>query len=172
MRLCGTLMICLVCGLLAGCEEEATEGKASKNLDVELVNTLNNIGVENAIITQHTLYPYHFVMDGEKLNDLGQRDFGVLAKHFTEHPGLLNVRRGEAGDALYEARVASVMAGLKEAGVETSRVSVSDAMPGGTGMPSERVVTILQIEKRGSTIKGLPPGGSFSETTTQINKSP
>jgi hypothetical protein len=161
-------MICLVCGLLAGCEEEATEGKASKNLDVELVNTLNNIGVENAIITQHTLYPYHFVTDGEKLNDLGQGDFAVLAKHFKEHPGLLNIRRGEASDALYEARVASVMAGLKETGVETSRVSVSDAMPGGTGMPSERVVTILQKESQTRTRSTTTTGRSSSrEMITQ-----
>jgi hypothetical protein len=146
MRVCALWMTCLVCGLLAGCAEEATEGKASKNLDAELVNTVNNIQVENAIITQHTLYPYHFVTDGAKLNDLGQRDLGVLAQHYKEHPGLLNIRRGEASDALYEARVASVMAGLKEAGVEMSRMSASDTMPGGTGMPSERVVTILQKE--------------------------
>ncbi len=165
MRLCALWMVGLVCGVLAGCAEEATEGKANKNLDAELVTTLNNIGVENAIITQHTLYPYHFVTDGEKLNDLGQRDFAVLAKQYKEHPGLLNIRRGEASDALYEARVASVMAGLKEAGVETSRVSVSDAMPGGTGMPSERVVTILQrdYETRStstSTMTTSPRGSS------------
>jgi len=146
MRLCGALMIGLACGLVVGCQEEATQSKANKNLDAELVNTLNNIGVENAIITQHTLYPYHFVTGGEQLNDLGQRDFAVLAKHFTEHPGVLNIRRGEVSAELYNGRVAYVVSRLKEAGVEKNRVTVSDEMPGGTGMSSERVVTILQKE--------------------------
>jgi hypothetical protein len=146
MKLCNVLVACVVCGLLVGCEEEVKQSKTTKNLDVELVNTINNVGVENAIITQHTLYPYHFAADGEKLNDLGLSDFAVLAKHFTEHPGILNIRRGETGTELYEARVAYVMSKLKEAGVETNRMSVSDGMPGGAGMPAERVVTILERE--------------------------
>jgi hypothetical protein len=144
MRTSGVVAICLVCGLVSGCEEDARTA-ANQRLDRELVKTLNNIGVENAIITQHTLYPYHFVVDGEKLNDLGQRDFAVLARHFTEHPGLLNVRLGErVSPELYKARVAYATSLLKEAGIDPARVSISDGMPGGPGMPAERVVTILQ----------------------------
>jgi hypothetical protein len=145
MRLYSAIAICLACSLVIGCQEQ-TQSQTNENLDVELVKTINNVGVENAIITQHTLYPYHFVTDGERLNDLGQRDFAVLARHFTEHPGTLNIRRAETSAELYDARVAYVLGRLKEAGVETSRVSVSDGMPGGSGMPSERVVTILQKE--------------------------
>ncbi len=146
MKLCSTLVMGLACLWMVGCEQEQKPARDTRNLDVELVNTINNVGVENAIITQHTLYPYHFVTDGEKLNDLGLKDFAVLAKHFTEHPGILNIRRAETSTELYEARVAYVMNKLKEAGVETNRVSVSDGMPGGPGMPAERVVTILQRE--------------------------
>ncbi len=80
------MAICLACGLLSGCQENRETAGPTKNLDMELVRTLNNIGVENAIIAQHTLYPYHFVADGETLNDLGQRDFAVLARHYAEHP--------------------------------------------------------------------------------------
>jgi hypothetical protein len=130
--------------MMSGCKEDART-TADKRLDTELVKTLNNIGVENAIITQHTLYPYHFVVDGDKLNELGQRDFAVLAGHFAEYPGLLNIRQGDGTSAeLYKARVAYVTSKLKEAGVEPGRVSVSDGMPGGPGMRSEKVVTILQ----------------------------
>jgi len=144
MRTSGVVAICLVCGLLSGCEEDARTA-ADRRLDQELVKTLNNIGVENAIITQHTLYPYHFVVDGEKLNDLGQRDFAVLARHFTEHPGLLNLRLGEGiSPELYKARVAFVTSRLKDASIDPARVSISDGMPGGPGLPAERVVTILQ----------------------------
>jgi len=131
-------------GLLGGCEEDARTA-ADRRLDQELVRTINNIGVENAIITQHTLYPYHFVVGGEKLNDLGQRDFAVLTRHFTEYPGLLNVRREEGvSPELYQARVAFVTSRLKDAGIDPARVSISDGMPGGPGLPAERVVTILQ----------------------------
>lgn len=144
MRTSGVVAICLVCGLMSGCEEDARTA-ADRRLDQELIKTLNNVGVENAIITQHTLYPYHFVVDGEKLNDLGQRDFAVLARHFTEHPGLLNVRQGEGiSPDLYKAHVAYVTSRLKDAGIDPARVSISDGMPGGPGLPSERVVTVLQ----------------------------
>lgn len=146
MRTSGVVAICLVCGMMSGCEEDARTG-ADKRFDKELVRTLNNVAVENAIITQHTLYPYHFVADGEMLNGLGQRDFAVLARHFAEHPGLLNIRQGEGtSPELYKTRVAAVTSRLKEAGIEPGRVSVTDGMPGGPGTRSERVVTILQKE--------------------------
>lgn len=151
MRLLCTGIICLACILLVGCNENQAGNPTEKNLDAELVNTLNNIGVENAIIAQHTLYPYHFVADGAGLNDLGQRDLMVLARHFKEHPGILNVRRGEEGSELYEARVASVLVRLKEAGVEAGRTRVADGMPGGPGMPSERVVTVFDKKSESST---------------------
>ena len=144
MRTSGVVAICLVCGLLCGCEEDARTA-ADRRLDQELVKTLNNVGVENAILTQHTLYPYHFVLDGAQLNDLGQRDFAVLARHYTEHPGLLNVRLGDGvSPELYKARVAFVTSRLKDAGIDPARVSISDGMPGGSGLPAERVVTILE----------------------------
>ncbi len=152
MRLCWTLVVCLLCGMLLGCEKSVTE--PDKNIDAELVKTLNNIAVENAIITQHTIYPYHFVTDGEELNELGRRDLAVLARHFTENAGALNVRRGEAPAALYEARVAQVTESLKKAGIDMARLSISDDMPGGTGITSERVVTILRRPPQGLSITG------------------
>ncbi len=144
MRTSGVVALCLMCGIMGGCEEDARTA-ADQRFDNEMVRTLNNVGVENAIITQHTLYPYHFVPDGEKLNELGQRDFAVLARHFTEHPGLLNVRQGEGiAPELYKARVAYVTNRLREAGIEAGRVRLADNLPGGPGLPSEQVVTILQ----------------------------
>lgn len=146
MKRYGILVACLICGLIVGCEENQYESRGERNLDAELVSTLNNIGVENAIITQHTLYPYHFDPDSPELNGLGERDLSVLARHFANKAGTLNVRRGDTPVGLYEARVTNVLEKLKTAGVETSRLSISDGMPGGTGMPSERVVTILEKE--------------------------
>ena len=144
MKLSGVVAICLACGLMGGCQEDARTA-ADQRFDKELVRTLNNVGVENAILAQHTLYPYHFVLNGEQLNSLGQRDFAVLARHYTEHPGLLNVRQGETiSPELYQARVAYVTSRLQEAGIEPQRVRISDGEPGGPGLPAEHVVTVLQ----------------------------
>lgn len=163
MRTSGVVAICLVGALLSGCEEDARTA-ANQRFDREMVRTLNNIGVENAILTQRTLYPYHFVADGEKLNDLGQRDFAVLARHFTEHPGRLNVRQGEGiSPELYQARVAFVTSRLKDAGIDPARVSISDGMPGGSGLPAERVVTILQESAE-------PLDTSYTQGTGKITK--
>lgn len=144
MRLHYKMAICLTCGLLAGCSEQQTAKPNDGNLDVELVKTLNNIGVENAIITQHTLYPYHFVANAEELNELGQRDLAVLARHLAAHPGTLNIQSGNVPNDLYEARIAHVLNELKTAGVDADRISISEGMPGGSGMLAEQVVTILQ----------------------------
>jgi len=145
MRFGRALEICLVCCLVAGCEE-GSQNRVERNLDVELVKALNNIGVENAIVAQHTLYPYHFVLNSDQLNELGRRDFGVLAGRFKENPGVLNVRRGDVPAELYERRVSFVTDQLRQAGVEVGRMGLSDGMPGGTGMSSNRVVLILAEE--------------------------
>jgi len=145
MRFGRTLGICVACCLVAGCEEYSQK-ETRKDLDIELIKAINNIGLENAIVVQHTLYPYHFVANGDGLNDLGRRDFGVLASHYKEHPGPLTIRQGDAPAELYERRVAHVSQRLQQAGVEVSRVGLSDGMPGGTGMPSGRVVLIIREE--------------------------
>lgn len=152
MRWYGVLAICLICSFGVGCQENLQESQGDRNLDVELVNTLNNLGVDNAVVAQHTLYPYHFVANGEELNELGQRDLSVLARHFAKHEGTLNVRRGETAPELYEARLTHVIEELKKAGVDTGRMVIADGMPGGDGMASERVVNILE--------KGFEDGGS------------
>jgi hypothetical protein len=143
MRLYGILMLCLISSLLFGCQEDQVTAQKSQNVDAELVRALNAVGVESAIISQRTIYPYHFVSDSDELNALGQRDLMVLARHFKDHAGALNVRRDDTDAALYEARVAAVLAALKEAEVDTDRLTVSDSMPGGDGMASERVIVVL-----------------------------
>lgn len=163
MRLYRIIAVCVLGGLILGCEERLKEPAEDKNLDAELVRTLNNIGVENAIIAQHTLYPYHFVPDGGQLNELGRRDLAVLAKHFADHAGTLNVRRGETPAELYEARVAHVVQSLKEMGVNTARLNLSDGMPGGTGMASERVVTILKEEPALTEMTGSGSRGTVTQ---------
>jgi hypothetical protein len=164
MRRYGVLAVCLVCSLGGGCQENLHESQGDRNLDVELVNTLNDLGVENAVVAQHTLYPYHFAANGEELNELGHRDLAVLARHFAKHEGTLNVRRGETAPELYEARLTYIIEELKNAGVDTGRMVIADGMPGGPGMPSERVVTIM---KKAAETSGSAQSTSYSGTITR-----
>jgi hypothetical protein len=110
----------------------------------ELINSYNNIAVQNAIISQHTLFPYHFVKNGKELNELGNSDLKVLAKHFLRYPGKLNIRRSNVPQDLYQGRINFVLRQLKEAGVKDDQISISDAMPGGPGMLSEKILIIVE----------------------------
>jgi hypothetical protein len=134
--------------LPVGCQEEAKPpaGPDPRQVNIELMNAFNDIAMQNAIIAQHTLYPYHFINNSARLNELGQRDLDVLAGHFAENPGRLNIRMDGLAADLYRARIDTVTERLAAAGVDMDRVSVSDGMPGGDGMVSERVLIILKKE--------------------------
>lgn len=126
---------------------------------------IRNASLNNAIISQHTLYPYHFAGGSAELNDLGERDLHVLTDHFKKAqvgmPSELNVRRGNASPALYEARVKFVLESLTAQGVEGGMVAVKDGLPGGEGMASERVIVILK-EKMESQ---MPDSGTGTGTS-------
>jgi hypothetical protein len=144
-----TLCLCFIV-FVASCEEMETaqKGPNERLINTKLINTYNDMAIENAIITQHTLYPYHFVQNSEELNELGFRDFGVLAGHFLENPGTLNIRQDySVADALYERRVEHIREMLGKAGVDSARINIEDGMPGGSGVSSERVLLILEKSK-------------------------
>ncbi|MHC4457655.1 MAG: hypothetical protein ACYS0I_11310 [Planctomycetota bacterium] len=144
MKVCTIIMMCFLAFLLVGCSE-TTEKKLDMHLiNSELINSYNDIALENAIITQHTLFPYHFVNNAAELNELGQRDMGVLTKNFLKNPGKLNIRRNDCSMELYRARVKFVLDVLKDAGIDAEQIRISDGMPGGAGMPSQQVLLILE----------------------------
>lgn len=147
MKNCTSILMVTCCVLMAGCGGGANKAGSPKldtnRINAALVSSYNDLAMQNAIIAQHTLYPYHFVKNGAVLNELGQRDLAVLAGHFKEYPGQLNVRRDDLSAEIYSARVDHTLDLLKKAGVDAQRISVSDGMPGGSGMTSERVLIIL-----------------------------
>jgi len=134
----------LFCILTIGCQEDAKQGPDKPLVNNWLINSYNNTAIENAIISQHTVFPYHFVKNAAQLNELGKRDVAVLAGHFMKHAGDLNIRRHDTPADLYEARVNAVVAQLQEAGVDIERMNIADGMPGGSGMASEKVLIILE----------------------------
>lgn len=145
--------VCFFFILMAGCSETVERNQDTHLLNSKLINSYNDIAIQNAIISQHTLFPYHFVKNGAGLNELGNSDLRVLAKHFMKHPGRLNVRRGNISGDLYQARIDFVLERMKEAGIDGEQICISDGMPGGSGMPSEKILTILENTSEVSSVK-------------------
>ncbi len=148
MKLSMITMIVLFCILTVGCREDMEKSSNNHLINSQLVNSYNDIAIQNAIVSQHTLFPYHFVKNGAELNELGQRDIAALTSHFMKHPGHLNIRRHNTTADLYEARVNVVHVRLQEAGIDMERISISDNMPGGSGIASERILIILEQESK------------------------
>jgi hypothetical protein len=151
-----------------GCAHKTAEPKkvalqSTQVTDIQIVDSIRNSGVKAAIVSQHTLYPYHFVRDGESLNELGQRDLAVLASHLRAHGGDLCIPRGGTETALYDGRVRHVMDWLIAQGVSADHVHVVDAVGGaGEASPSEDVVRDLRSMRSG------PMQSNSSATSTQI----
>jgi hypothetical protein len=146
-----SLLIVLVfgCYVLCGCKETARVKPIDKGLIYsKQVNMLNDIAIENAIVTQHTLYPYHFINNSEQLNELGHKDLSILIEHFKEYPGQLNVQQEDIDYSLYKARLAFVSQKLQDAGVDMTKVSIVDGMPGGSGMETDNVIEIQKAKRK------------------------
>ena len=147
MKLCTTITIGLFCILLVGCSETIEQGQDRHLINTELINSYNDIAIQNAIIAQHTLFPYHFITNSAELNELGQRDFAVLTRHFIKHPGPLNIRRDDCSTELYQARINFILEQMEKAGLDRKQIHISDDLPAGKAMPSERIITILEKER-------------------------
>jgi len=165
MKLGKIITMSLLAVLLTGCAENSQKSQDTGLANAELVNSYNDIAIQNAIIAEHTLFPYHFVNNSAGLNELGQRDLAVLTKHFMEHPGSLSIRRGDIPAELYEARVKLVLDRWKAAGINMKRVDISDDMPGGPGMTSEKIIKILERESKPSGTKMTTIGISGAGST-------
>lgn len=123
---------------------------------------LRQAQIQQAIVEQQAVQPYHFEAESAELNELGQLELGILAARYRSIPGTLNVRRGRAAEALYRARVASVVDFLSRAGIDPGVVAITDGWPGGDGMPSERVNEILTAPRE---TWGATPGEAGSATS-------
>jgi len=125
----------------SGCEmQEQTVAEQNSEVDAWLVESMQDTQIENAIIRQHTVYPYHFVVNSAELNELGGRDLDVLARHYKEHPGQINIRRGDIGEDLWQARCKTIVKQLADSGVDMNLVSIDEGLAGGDGMTAPEVI--------------------------------
>jgi hypothetical protein len=120
-------------------------------VDPWLVEVPRELSADLAVIRQHTIYPYHFVEYGAALNELGRYDLNILIRHYRQYPGPINVRRGGAPEALYQARVASVRDALVAGGVNVQQVAFADDPAGWDGLAGEHALIILQAPTQTST---------------------
>jgi hypothetical protein len=143
MRILNKLTIAALALAALGCASKPQKPKEvdpmanSREADALFVNSISDTAVNNGIIAQHTLYPYHFVSGTAKLNELGVRELAVLSDHYKTAVGPINVRKGDAGTELYQARVSTVAGALAAAGVKAENVTIKDGRAGGSGMSSE-----------------------------------
>ena len=165
---CQPILIAVLLGALGACKGANADTEVTEHEGPWAADVIANASLNNAIVTQHTLYPYHFVAGTAQLNDLGQRDLSVLTDHFLKAGGDLNVHRGGATQTLYDARVKTVLESLAAAGVASGAVAVKDGLPGGEGMTSERVIVILKetMSKTEHAGSSSTSGASASSGTT------
>lgn len=143
--------------------QAAMEPPSNAPLNAAMIDLYRAEAIENAIVRQHTIYPYLFVQGSDELNDLGRRDLRVLARHFRKASGVLNVRRGDADEQLQAARIAAVRAVLDDHRVDPQRVTIADDQPGGDGLDAQSVLRILEQRRPGEEAQTQ----TSSESTTQ-----
>ncbi len=148
------VLILLAAASGPGCSAPpATTADEPELLPGTMVASYRVEAIDNAIIREHTIYPHRFVPGTAQLDPLGQRDIEVLAAHYARHAGTLSIPRGDASPQLYTARYDAVLKALAKAGVASSRVMVSDGLPGGSGLGARWVLIILEA----------PPGSAAGD---------
>ncbi|OQY07582.1 MAG: hypothetical protein B6I25_01595 [Planctomycetales bacterium 4572_13] len=142
---------------LCGCQEEQAD---TNTLDTDAVNkkivdTYSDLAIQNAIIAQHTLYPYHFVNNSAQLNGLGERDLTVLVQHFQDNPGQLILQQGGTESLLYQSRAQTIYEKLLVGGIPDEKIRIADGAPGGDGIASNAIIEILATEKTTDMSQGF-----------------
>jgi hypothetical protein len=76
--------LALIVGYCTGCTYPGVNAPDRSATNTAIVYGRYDTQTENAVISQRTLYPYHFSPDSPKLAKIGDRDLGILARHFKE----------------------------------------------------------------------------------------
>ena len=126
-------------------------------LNHEMANAVWDEQTANAVVSQRALYPYHFEAGTAELNLLGRRDVKILANRFGGNLPAVSLAKGDASEALYEARRTSVAACFAELGVEVPLERISAGFPGGDGMGTTEL-----LEKAAETESQTTSSGTTS----------
>lgn len=128
--------------------------------------------VRAGVLRQRTIFDYQFAPGSASLTTLGSRDLGYLAEAMRLDGGTISVRRGQADDRLYAARIDSVRRALALRGIGQERVALTDGLAGGRGVESGDALIIreqvrkIPFEVPTGTV--LSPTGGQSTVTSEI----
>ena len=150
----------------AGCVNYDRAQEPTGSGEMWVTESLRRASVEQAIVVQRSLFAYHFIPDSADLNELGMHDLQVLAAHFVDHPGEMNVRRGAASEDLYHDRVERVAEALAGMGVARDAIRIVDGKPGGDGVSSARMIQIFERESAPSETSPTDGGSGSSESSS------
>lgn len=162
----------------AGCQKADADFKPRGTVNLShrpvneaLIHSYSVRHQDDAIVRQHTIYPYHFAHNSATLNALGRREVFVLGHYYRTNPGPLNLHQGDASAALYDARVKAVMDAMVAAGVPSDRIVIKDELPGGDGLPSDQVVLVLQRMTEGDLTGASAPAAAATPSGSIENRS-
>jgi type IV pilus biogenesis protein CpaD/CtpE len=134
---------------------------ADRRSDLASVDTTRDTGIRDAILTEHTIYPYHFETGTALLNSLGERDLAVLADNYRQNgSGVISLRRGDASDELYAARTLAIKSALTHLGVTADNVKIDDAPASGETATGNDVNAILKADAARRDASGSSSGGA------------
>ena len=146
--------------VLAGCDhKDPYVNENARLMDQAMMDTVRMQPIDQAVIAQRTLYPYHFVAGNDTLEGIGRHDLRIIVDHYRDQGVPLNVNRGEASEQIYDARVRTVAKFIADCGVPDNRIQIVQGRPGGPGLPGAWVVKILSK---------MEPGGGAQQPKTGV----
>ena len=171
-----SLMAALVLAL--GCQSKPKEEPASVYVPSEAeinkwtVDASLEQQVRNGAAKGRTIYPHHFVIGDAALTLVGQRHFNALLPRSDVDQARISVPRGDASDALYQARLAELRRRFIDAGYDEQRFALVDALPGGDGISSDRVILLAAQEAQDDGGQATRrPGASESSVDSNRGRS-
>jgi hypothetical protein len=166
MNLTRVLAAVILMAVVVGCCEDPYVDQNALMLDRATIEAARMEPIDQAIITQHTLYPYHFAEGKDTLMPLGCHDLQVLVDHYRDQGVAMNVQRGGASQELYDARVRTVAKFIADVGVPEGRIQITQGLPDGPGLAGYWVVKIMAKQEPGKDFQG---GGG--QPTINVNMS-
>jgi hypothetical protein len=98
--------------------------------------------VDNALLTDMTISDMHFLPHRAILSTLGEQRLSRLASLMQTYGGVIRFNTDQQDQDLIDARLETVLAFLREAGVDTSTEVVRRDLAGGTGMEAREAILI------------------------------
>lgn len=159
-------LVLVAASLLVACKTREIN-QSQKEFDRAAVQSYFDDQRIAGTLAEKTLWPHYFTPNSAELNDLGQRTLAPIIHFYLDNPGPLSIRRGSEGEELYAARVATVQKALIDGGIALERIQITDANAGGPGMPTVKVMQILD-KPRGRQRSASSDSSQYRGTTLGV----